>query len=455
LNKTTEDKGIDPEYMEMMIKNGLELHLPLKVSILRWKLGNKAKREPNFRFYALYDRIYRLDVLTTAYDKCRKNDGSPGVDGLSFESIESEEDGKDTYIKGIQTKLKAKTYEPQPVKRVYIPKPDGRMRPLGIPCIEDRVIQTAVLLVIEPIFEQDFKDCSYGFRPGKSAHDALKEVKRGITDGYNMVYDADLASYFDTIDHQLLMEKLERRIADRSVLALIRKWLKSDIIDGEGPNGKQRVTKPKAGTPQGGVISPLLANIYLHDFDKAFCEIVSLPSQQDRARLIRYADDFVVMAREMKESSIKWIKDRIEGDLKLTINGGKTKIVDLNQDGGELNFLGYTFRKDRDLQGRPWKYLNMTPSKKAVKRFRERLDKEVFRTRMTLFEIIAKVNDKTRGWKSYFNIGYPRKACRDINLYLQHKFTIYFRTRSQRKSKIQKEGESQYAALKRCGLQFL
>jgi RNA-directed DNA polymerase len=239
------------------------------------------------------------------------------------------------------------------------------------------------------------------------------------------------------------------------VLALIRKWLKSDIIDDEKTSGKGKITRPTAGTPQGGVISPLLANIYLHDFDKAFCEIVSLPSQKDKARLIRYADDFVIMAKQIKVSSIKWIEERIEGDLKLTINRGKTKIVDLNQEGGELNFLGYTYRKDRDLKGRPWKYLNMMPSKKAVKRFKEKLDKEVFRSRMTLFEVIAKVNDKTRGWKNYFSIGYPRKACRDINYYLQHKFTNYFRTRSQRKSKIQKEGESQYAALKRCGLQFI
>lgn len=430
--------------------------LPLKLSLLRWKLGNKAKQEPNFKFYALYDRIYREDVLYAAYEKVRENNGCPGCDGISFEDIETAPGGRTAFLKQIQITLKEKTYTPKPVKRVYIAKANGKMRPLGIPCIVDRVVQQAVVLIIEPIFEQDFQDCSYGFRPGRSAHDALNEVKRHLQTGKEAIYDADLSSYFDTIDHEIMLEAMEKRIADRAVLHLIRLWLKCTIIEEDKNNsGQMKITKPKEGTPQGGVISPLLANIFLNQFDKAFHTEVSSPNNYANAKLIRYADDFVIMAKYITERTIKWIEEKIEGALKLTINKEKTKIVVLNKDKEQLHFLGYTFRKDKDLKGRPWKYLNMFPSKKAVDKLRENLKKELKGNKDPFPMVIKMINQKTRGWKEYFKLGYPKMAYRNVNYFLQGLLKGFLKRRSQRKCKIRRNGESFYAAFKKGGLAYL
>jgi RNA-directed DNA polymerase len=435
-NPTTEDR--------------LARGLPESVSSLRLKLNRKAVEEPKFRFYALYDRIYRKDVLAAAWHKVRANDGVPGVDGVSIAQLEQQ--GIEAVLAQVHEQLRTHNYRAQPVLRAYIAKPDGRRRPLGIPTVIDRLVQMAALLILEPIFEADFEDSSFGFRPGRNAHQALAEIRGHIEQGYQAVYDADLKSYFDTIPHERLMACLRMRVVDRSVLKLVRMWLQAPVVEPAAGQGQQiSVQRAPAGTPQGGVISPLLSNIYLHQLDHSFYHEHG-PARGAGAKLVRYADDFVVLARYVGPRLTRWIEQTLESRLGLRLNRDKTRVVQLSR-GQALDFLGYTFAYQRDRHGRERNYLNVTVSRKALKRARARVH-ELTSTQVSYVpvpELVGQLNAYLRGWANYFGYGYPRHAFRSLNAYTRVRLAQHLRRRSQRGYRPA-PGVHFYAHFQRLGL---
>jgi RNA-directed DNA polymerase len=425
--------------------------IPEELSLLRQKLSQKAKQEPKFRFYTLYGRIFRWDTLVTAWNLVVANQGAPGIDGVTFAEVTNSAGGLLGFLKRLQEDLQTKQYQPQPVKRVYIPKANGKMRPLGIPTIRDRVCQMAVLLILEPIFEADFEECSYGFRPGRSAHQALAAIRQHLGAGYREVYDADLQGYFDSIPHDKLMACLRMRIADRSVLRLIRLWLEAVVVE-EDEDGQTRGHRPQQGTPQGGVLSPLLANVYLHWFDKRFHQ-ANGPAHFAKAKLVRYADDFVVLARYQGPRLRAWLEAILEGWMGLKINRDKTRVVNLNEEDACLDFLGYQFRYVRDQLGRGHRYLNLEPSVKSLMREREKL--RLMTGPSMCFKpipvLIDEINRHLRGWREYFKLGYPRRAFRKIGWFVRERLIRHLRRRSQRPFRPP-EGTTWYQQLTQLGL---
>jgi RNA-directed DNA polymerase len=401
----------------------VSLTKPDKIRTLQRKLYVKAKAEPEFRFYQLYDKVWRDDILTHAYRQARANAGAPGVDGVTFKQIE--EEGLEAWLTGLREDLRTKSYRSQPVRRVLIPKPGGGERPLGIPTIRDRVVQTAVKLVIEPIFEADLEPNTYGYRPQRSATDAIEKVHKLLIDGYTDVVDADLSKYFDTIPHGELMQCVARRIVDRMILSLIKMWLKAPVEerDRDGTRRMSGGKSSKHGTPQGGVISPLLANLYINRFLKFWR--MQERTKAFRAHIVSYADDFVILSRGHAAEALAWTRG-VMTRLGLTINEAKTSLKNARQE--RFDFLGYTFgphhrRKDG------WCYLGASPSRKSVQRVKDKVGELLQPHHVEPWpEMRDRLNRLVRGWSGYFHHGTRQAAYTAIDRHV-HDRVRHFLTR--------------------------
>jgi RNA-directed DNA polymerase len=361
------------------------LETPAQIRDLQRALYRRAKNEPHFRAYAIYDKVHRPDILAHAYARTKATGGAPGPDGVTFEEIETA--GRELLLEELREELRTKTYRPGPVRRVYIPKLNGGERPLGIPNIRDRVVQTAVTLVLEPLFEADFEPDSYGFRPRRAAHDALDAIREAVEAGMYWVIDADVTAYFDTIPHDRLMKTVAQRVVDRAMLALVKRFLEAPVID-DREGGRPHRTRQ--GTPQGGVISPLLANVYLHLLDRNFRLRVQRGDLQ--GRLIRYADDFVLLSPHRPDRTLAWLQ-QLMGRLGLTLHPEKTRVLDVRREA--FAFLGHTHR---------WRfqrlYLDVTP--KALRRIRGELRRKTRQTWLSLDAMVADLNPYIRGARHYF-----------------------------------------------------
>jgi RNA-directed DNA polymerase len=388
----------------------MSLQTPEGIRRLQRKLYRKAKAEPAYRFYLLYDKIYREDILRHAYNLASAHNGAPGVDGVTFAMIETT--GLEEWLASIRKDLIEKTYRPAPVRRVLIPKPGGGERPLGIPTIRDRVVQTAAKLVLEPIFEADFEPSAYGYRPKRGGPDAIKEVHRLLCHGYTDVVDADLTKYFETIPHHALLQSVARRIVDRQVLNLIKLWLKAPVEERDRL-GKRRMSGGRhstCGTPQGGVASPLLANIYMHRFLKYWRQTGRAAALQ--ASVVNYADDFVILSRGHADEALTWTR-QVMSKLGLALNEGKTSVRDARQE--SFDFLGYTFGPQYYRKDGHW-YLGASPSKKSVQRLKGKVGAILVAGNQAPWpEVCERLNSVLSGWSAYFRYGTRLMAYRAID----------------------------------------
>jgi RNA-directed DNA polymerase len=388
------------------------LPAPDKVRKLQIALYRKAKSKPEYRFWSLYGEVQRADVLAAAWRRVKANAGAAGVDGVSIEEIAADAEVEAAWLAALQRELQGKTYRPAPVRRVKIPKASGGFRKLGIPTVKDRVVQMAVYLVLMPIFEADFHPRSFGFRPGRDAHQAVEAIREALRMGKTEVVDADLAQYFDTIPHRKLMRQVARRVSDGAILKLIKAWLRAPVLEEEEGGGRRMKANP-CGTPQGGVISPLLANIYLHPLDEG------VNGCRQKPRMIRYADDLVILCRPgegrgMKERLARWLRSR-----GLSLNEAKTRVVQSCASGFE--FLGFSFRWQQSKKNTP--YVHTEPSPAAEQALRDRLRELTRRstTWRTTGEVVCEINQVTRGWSNYFALGHHHNSFGQMNHFIAHR----------------------------------
>lgn len=413
------------------------LATPEKIRELQIKLYQKAKKEPGFRFYQLYDKVYRQDILEHAYRLAKANDGAPGPDGESFADIET--GSREEWLNGLRKELHDKTYRAQPVRRKMIEKHGGGERPLGIPNIRDRVVQTAAKMILEPIWEADLEPNAYGYRPRRSAQDAVEKVQESLKAGYWDVVDADLSKYFDTIPHSELMQCVRRRIVDRQMLHLIKMWLTAPVEEKDEKTGKKRLTGGKdkdQGTPQGGVVSPGLANLYMNRMLKGFRQ--AKRGEQFRARIVNYADDFVILSRGKAAEALKWTQGVTER-LGVTLNAVKTSIKDARQE--QFDFLGYTYGPRWDPRTGQ-RYIGFGPSKKSVGKITEKVSELLDRRVGQSWEKVGeKLNAMLRGWKQYFNRGSTSKAYRAVDAHVEERVRHFLR----KQHKVSSQGTRQFS----------
>jgi group II intron reverse transcriptase/maturase len=403
---------------------------PPKVQKLQTTLHAKAKESPGYRFYRLYDKVYRQDILEFAYERCRSNDGAPGVDGQTFAMIEAY--GRERWLDELTIELKERTYQPDPVRRVFLPKPDGQQRPLGIGTIRDRVVQMAVVLVLEPIFEADLPPEQYAYRPGLSALDAVKQVHTHVSTGHREVVDGDLSGYFDSIPHSELMKSLSRRLSDRHLLGLIKMWLVAPVEETDDRGRTRRTTRNQdegRGSPQGSPLSPLLANLYMRRFIVGWKQLGH--EQRLDAHIVNYADDFVICCRGTADEAMSTMR-KMMSQLRLTVNESKTRLCRVPEE--TFDFLGYTF-------GTCWSprtgrsYLGTRPSAKKIAGIKLAIRDETSRSLSSreVGERVACLNRKLLGWSNYFCLGPVSAAYQAVDRHACHRLRQWLQGKHKRK----------------------